>query len=108
MATGNVQDVLNFLISELLSFSPISGSQLSLAFDVASMMYEYMATYESDYFLKLWQEIEGTNQYIIADRYTFVGFQDSGTYIGYSVGSGYYYGSPYNRGQFIEMFLIAD
>jgi len=105
---GVLQDIFDFLLGELLSSIPLIGSSLSYAYDVGSMLYNYMVSADLESYRDKTVEIENTNQYIIGEHYWFTDYPNgmaTGIYNTYSIGSGTYYGKEYQRGKFIETYI---
>ena len=105
---GSFQDVFNYLLDYLISSIPVVGSTLSIAFNVGSMLYEFMSSLNLISYREQKHAIENTNQYIIGERYFFLGnalSMTTGSYNWYSIGSGAYYGKEYQRGTFIETYI---
>ena len=106
-----MQDIFDFLLGELLSSIPLIGSSLSYAYDVGSMLYNYMVSADLESYRDKTVEIENTNQYIIGEHYWFTDYPNgmaTGSYNTYSIGSGTYYGKEYQRGKFIETYIKSQ
>ena len=72
------------------------------------MLYEFMSSLNLISYREQKHAIENTNQYIIGERYFFLGnalSMTTGSYNWYSIGSGAYYGKEYQRGTFIETYI---
>lgn len=105
---GTFQDVFNYLLDSLISSIPLIGSSLSYAFNVGSILYDFMSSLDLEIYREKKRAIENTNQYIIGEHYWFTGFpldMSTGSYNIYSTGSGTYYGKEYQRGEFIEAYI---
>ncbi len=105
---GTFQDVFNYLLDSLISSIPLIGSSLSYAFNVGSIMYDFMSSLDLTLYREKKHAIENTNQYIIGEHYWFTDYPTgmaTGNYNTYSVGSGTYYGKEYQRGTFIETYI---
>lgn len=105
---GSFQDVFNYLLDYLISSIPLIGSSLSFAFNVGSIMYDFMSSLDLIFYREKKHAIENTNQYIIGEHYWFTDYPNgmaTGSYNTYSIGSGAYYGKEYQRGTFIETYI---
>lgn len=105
---GTTQDVLSFLLDTLIASIPVFGDILSSAFNVGSIIYDFMSSADLYYYQQKTLEIENTNQYIIGEHYWFTdywGGKLTGNYNSYSTGEGTYYGPEYQRGEFVETLL---
>ena len=93
---GTTQDVLNFLLDTFISAIPIVGDVLSFAFNVGSIIYDFMSSADLVFYQQKTVEIENTNQYIIGEHWWFTDYPNgylTGEHNSYSVGSGIYYGA---------------
>lgn len=105
---GSFQDIFNYLLDYLISSIPLIGSSLSFAFNVGSIMYDFMSSLDLTFYREKKHAIENTNQYIIGEHYWFTDYPNgmaTGSYNTYSIGSGAYYGKEYQRGTFIETYI---
>ena len=105
---GSFQYIFNYLLDYLISSIPLIGSSLSFAFNVGSIMYDFMSSLDLTFYREKKHAIENTNQYIIGEHYWFTDYPNgmaTGSYNTYSIGSGTYYGKKYQRGKFIETYI---
>lgn len=105
---GTFQDIFNYLLDYLISSIPLIGSSLSFAFNVGSIMYNFMSSSDLTSYREKKHAIENTNQYIIGEHAWFTDYPNgmaTGSYNTYSIGSGTYYGKEYQRGTFIETYI---
>lgn len=105
---GTFQDIFNYLLDSLISSIPLIGSSLSYAFNVGSILYDFMSSLDLEIYREKKRAIENTNQYIIGEHYWFTDYPNgmaTGSYNTYSIGSGTYYGKEYQRGEFIEAYI---
>ncbi len=105
---GTFQDVFSYLLDSLISSIPLVGSSLSYAFNVGSIIYDFMSSLDLAFYREKKHAIENTNQYIIGEHYWFTDYPTgmaTGSYNTYSTGSGTYYGKEYQRGEFIEAYI---
>lgn len=108
---GSFQDIFNYLLDYLISSIPLIGSSLSFAFNVGSIMYDFMSSLDLTFYREKKHAIENTNQYIIGEHYWFTDYPNgmaTGSYNTYSIGSGTYYGKEYQRGKFIETYIKSQ
>lgn len=107
LSNGTAQDVLNFLCDAFISNIPVVGDSLSYAFNLGSIIYDFMSSNSLAFYKEKVKEIEHSNKYIIGEKYWYSDPNGllTGIYTTYTVGSGTYYGADYQKGVFVETYM---
>lgn len=108
LSNGTAQDILNFLCDAFISNIPVVGDSLSYAFNLGSIIYDFMSSSSLELYKEKTKETEGVNKYIIGKNYWYTDYPNglaTGNHTTYTVGSGTYYGADYQKGIFIETYI---
>lgn len=71
LSNGTAQDVLNFLCDAFISNIPVVGDLLSYAFNLGSIIYDFMSSNSLAFYKEKVKEIEHSNKYIIGEKYWY-------------------------------------